>query len=87
MGEPTEAALKTLVEKLRTDDSDFNESLIKLGKAARAQAVSTFYKGKFTKVATLDFDRDSKSMSVLVRPTETRPKKLPGQHLIVVNCW
>ncbi|PJF19887.1 Calcium-transporting ATPase [Paramicrosporidium saccamoebae] len=64
MGEPTEAALKVLVEKLKSDDVSFNKTLAKMNKAKRANAVSMHFEERFHKVTTLDFDRDRKSMSV-----------------------
>lgn len=64
VGEPTEAALKVLVEKLRTGDKKLNDSLSKMSKKDRAHAVSDYLARQYVKLATLDFDRDRKSMSV-----------------------
>ncbi|KXS08992.1 calcium ATPase [Gonapodya prolifera JEL478] len=72
IGEPTEAALKVLVEKLRTNDPAFNrmvpnaEGLDAEGKTERAQMVNKRVEGQYKKVITLEFTRDRKSMSVLV---------------------
>lgn len=65
MGEPTEAALKALVEKIRSDDESFNEGLSKLSHSERANAVNAHFEKRWKRVATLDFDRDRKSMSVI----------------------
>jgi len=42
VGEPTEAALKVLVEKLYTDNSDFNSRLASMTKAERLASCSYF---------------------------------------------
>ncbi|KAJ3005680.1 hypothetical protein HKX48_000515 [Thoreauomyces humboldtii] len=82
IGEPTEAALRTLVEKLGTDDVAFNrtipsipdaESLDQLSataKAARIAKASDHTEAKYKRLATLEFSRDRKSMSVLVERTD-----------------
>ncbi|TPX68927.1 hypothetical protein SpCBS45565_g02796 [Spizellomyces sp. 'palustris'] len=78
IGEPTEAALKTLVEKLGTDNADINtripfiadtDALGQLStsdKVKRISQVSDYIEAKYNRAATLEFSRDRKSMSVLV---------------------
>ncbi|KAJ3342225.1 hypothetical protein HDU93_003017 [Gonapodya sp. JEL0774] len=72
IGEPTEAALKVAVEKLRTNDPVFNrtvpdaEGLDAQGKVERAQMVAKRIERMYKKILTLEFSRDRKSMSVLV---------------------
>ncbi|KAI8816876.1 uncharacterized protein EV422DRAFT_607415 [Fimicolochytrium jonesii] len=78
IGEPTEAALKTLAEKLGTDDPTVNRAitfaadvngLAGLSAAERTRRishVSDHIAAKFKRLATLEFSRDRKSMSVLV---------------------
>ncbi|KAF9586677.1 hypothetical protein BGW38_010171 [Lunasporangiospora selenospora] len=66
VGEPTEAALKVLVEKMGTDDAAFNSSLNSLPASKRVDACNQYFAERVTKIATLDFSRDRKSMSVLV---------------------
>ena len=62
MGEPTEAALKVLVEKLgmegvsRTSDSQ-----------GKAHQYNDYWAQKYAKLCILEFNRDRKSMGVLVR--------------------
>ena len=63
VGEPTEAALKVLAEKIGVP-----------GQSARtadpfmlAHECSDYWNGQYKKLATLEFKRDRKSMSVLVR--------------------
>ncbi|KAJ3166780.1 hypothetical protein HK101_011875 [Irineochytrium annulatum] len=78
IGEPTEAALKSLVEKFGSDDPAFNSSkcpeiadahaLEKLStqqKVDRAGLVDSLLESKFRRAATFEFTRDRKSMSVL----------------------
>ncbi|KAF9091335.1 hypothetical protein BGX23_005263 [Mortierella sp. AD031] len=66
VGEPTEAALKVLVEKMGTEDSGTNASLDTLSASQRVDACNQYYVERTKKLATLDFSRDRKSMSVLV---------------------
>jgi len=78
VGEPTEAALKVMVEKFGTDDPSFNHSLLSIAtpqdltalshkqKLLCVSQVNDFIESKYRKIATLEFSRDRKSMSVLV---------------------
>ncbi|KAJ3392610.1 hypothetical protein HDU84_003859 [Entophlyctis sp. JEL0112] len=71
IGEPTEAALKSLVEKFPTDDAAFNKtiptsSLSPDQKLKRAGLIDNYIESKYKRLATLEFSRDRKSMSVLV---------------------
>lgn len=78
IGEPTEAALKTLVEKLGTSDKVFNHSLSfvpdahslsqkdKSFKVSRVSQVDAKVASLYSRLTTLEFSRDRKSMSVLV---------------------
>ncbi|KAK6907178.1 hypothetical protein I203_101168 [Kwoniella mangroviensis CBS 8507] len=69
VGEPTEAALKVLVEKLASDSDSFNTGLANLGPQARATAVNDHYETRVKRVLTFEFTRDRKSMSVLAQST------------------
>ncbi|ORZ10062.1 Ca-transporting ATPase [Lobosporangium transversale] len=71
VGEPTEAALKVLVEKMGTDDVNLNSTLDSLPAHKRVDACNQYYLGRAKKLATLDFSRDRKSMSVLVARTSS----------------
>ncbi|RKO92546.1 hypothetical protein BDK51DRAFT_20418, partial [Blyttiomyces helicus] len=85
IGEPTEAALKSLVEKLGSDDPAFNKKipviptsadLGKLSKKEKAERVAKAdedIESKYARVATLEFSRDRKSMSVLLQRKENAP--------------
>jgi Ca2+ transporting ATPase len=65
IGEPTEGALRVLVEKIGTDDAVFNKNLRGLGPSSRLHATSKHYESKLAVKATYEFSRDRKSMSVL----------------------
>mmetsp|Transcript_4637 Transcript_4637/g.10390 ORF Transcript_4637/g.10390 Transcript_4637/m.10390 type:complete len:1046 (-) Transcript_4637:392-3529(-) len=62
VGEPTEAALKCLVEKMGLPGSAAPS-----GAAEKAAYFSSEIQSKFEKEATLEFSRDRKSMSVLCK--------------------
>ncbi|GJJ68970.1 P-type Ca2+ transporter type 2A [Entomortierella parvispora] len=79
VGEPTEAALKVLVEKMGTDDAATNASLDDLSADRRVDACNQYYNDRIKKLATLDFSRDRKSMSVLVTKSPSgRPTTRSG---------
>ncbi|KAF7295081.1 Calcium-transporting ATPase [Mycena indigotica] len=67
VGEPTEAALKVLVEKLGCRDADVTKSLATLSPAVRANAVNEHFERSISRLLTFEFSRDRKMMSVLVR--------------------
>lgn len=72
IGQPTEAALVVLVEKMGVPDASTQQK-IRSGREQDASGACSVYKGKYTKLATLEFDRDRKSMSVLCAPAGTSP--------------
>ncbi|KAJ3062458.1 hypothetical protein HK102_008760, partial [Quaeritorhiza haematococci] len=85
LGEPTEAALKALVEKLGTDSSSFNSQIPVIpdistlhtmspkDKLWRAGQCSENIEARYKKLSTFEFSRDRKSMSVLVERLEGAP--------------
>ncbi|ORY22522.1 calcium ATPase [Rhizoclosmatium globosum] len=87
-GEPTEAALKSLIEKFPSDSADLNKTLTPIptaealevlsseAKHARAGLIDRHIEGKYARLATLEFSRDRKSMSVLVEKKQGGAKKL-----------
>ncbi|KAJ2559563.1 hypothetical protein EV175_000286 [Coemansia sp. RSA 1933] len=79
VGEPTEAALKVLAEKIGTPDAAFNSTLAALSNADRAQACCQWIGQRYRRLATLEFTRERKSMSVLV----SDPKDSAAGHLLV----
>lgn len=66
IGEPTEGALRVLVEKIGTDDAALNQKLKSLPPYERLHAASKYYESRLPLKATYEFSRDRKSMSVLV---------------------
>jgi len=71
VGEPTEAALKVLAEKLPCPDLGLAKSLPDLDPAARADVVCEFYERSIPRLLTFEFSRDRKMMSVLARRNGT----------------
>ena len=65
-GEPTEAALKVLVEKMGAI-----EVMKALDPSLMVHQCSDHWESKYTKLATLEFDRERKSMSTLCKSTTT----------------
>ncbi|OCH95585.1 calcium-transporting ATPase [Obba rivulosa] len=71
VGEPTEAALKVLAEKLPCPDVGLAKSLPDLDPTSRASAVNDFYERSIPRLLTFEFSRDRKMMSVLARRNGT----------------
>lgn len=69
IGEPTEAALRVLVEKLGSNDPEYNKSLKSMVPEDRSEACNRIIEDDFDKLATMEFSRDRKSMSVIVKPS------------------
>ena len=71
-GEPTEAALLALAEKLGqvVPGAALNSALSKAGELSQevCRRTAESLKSRLQRIATLDFNRDRKSMSVVVRP-------------------
>ena len=67
IGEPTEAALRVLVEKLGTGQEKFDTQINVLPPQDRLHTVNTFYETISPRVTTFEFSRDRKSMSVLTQ--------------------
>jgi Ca2+ transporting ATPase len=67
VGEPTEAALRVLVEKLGTGQEKFDAQINVVPPQDRLHTVNTFYETISPRVATFEFSRDRKSMSVLTQ--------------------
>ncbi|KAJ2685773.1 hypothetical protein IWW39_004058 [Coemansia spiralis] len=76
VGEPTEAALRVLAEKVGTFDAAFNATLAGLSKPDRAQACCQWVQHRFKRVTMLEFTRQRKSMSVLVRDVDSSADRL-----------
>lgn len=67
IGEPTEGALRTLVEKIGAPDPSYNQETRDVPIDRRVQRASEYYESLWEKLATFEFSRDRKSMSVLVK--------------------
>ena len=67
IGEPTEGALRVLVEKVGTRSAKANAAIAALSPAQRLHRASRYYEDLAPRLATYEFSRDRKSMSVLVR--------------------
>jgi Ca2+ transporting ATPase len=66
VGEPTEGALRVLVEKIGTSDAAQNQARASLPASDRLHLASAWYEERTPRIATYEFSRDRKSMSVLV---------------------
>jgi len=66
VGEPTEAALKVLVEKLPCTDPDMTHRLSSMPPSERASAINDRLETRFPRLLSFEFSRDRKMMSVLV---------------------
>jgi Ca2+-transporting ATPase len=66
-GEPTEAAIRVLVEKLGCDSAELNERCRQKESRSKADAMafSDYWAKPLTKRAVLEFNRDRKSMGVI----------------------
>jgi len=79
VGEPTEASLKVLVEKMGLPDAAAQKSLVAnrtKDPVNTAHSVNDFWGGKATVLATLEFHRDRKSMSVISKPAGSKTNQL-----------
>jgi Ca2+-transporting ATPase len=79
VGEPTEASLKVLVEKIGLPDAQESKLLSvkrETDPVSTAHAVNEMWGGKAKTLATLEFHRDRKSMSVLVKPSDSKTNRL-----------
>lgn len=87
IGEPTEGALRVLVEKIGTDDIATNKTLNSLSGADRGHFVSKYYESKLPLQAMYEFSRDRKSMSVLAGTGEQQKLLVKGApESIIERC-
>lgn len=76
IGEPTEGALRVLVEKIGTRSPPLNEKRSRLRPEQQVHFASRDYEDTTPKLRTYEFSRDRKSMSVLVANTDKTKKLL-----------
>ncbi|KAF8758798.1 Sarcoplasmic/endoplasmic reticulum calcium ATPase 3 [Rhizoctonia solani] len=67
VGEPTEAALRVLVEKIGCPSAEVTKSFGSLTPRSRSTAVNDYYESQYKRLLTFEFSRDRKMMSVLVK--------------------
>ncbi|CAM9515328.1 unnamed protein product [Chrysoparadoxa australica] len=78
IGEPTEAALMVLVEKLGVPGLSKSQD-----PSINASQCATYWHSQYKRLATLEFSRDRKSMSVLACPVDDREGSNHGNRLFV----
>lgn len=66
VGEPTEGALRVLVEKVGAPDAAVNQEKRNLSIEHRLHHTTQYFEARNPRLATYEFSRDRKSMSVLV---------------------
>ena len=76
VGEPTEGALRVLVEKIGTRSASYNAERSNLKPEQKLHFVSQDYEDTAPKLRTYEFSRDRKSMSVLVGNSDKTKKLL-----------
>ncbi|KAI4166601.1 MAG: hypothetical protein LQ343_007922 [Gyalolechia ehrenbergii] len=87
VGEPTEGALRVLAEKIGTPDVPLNQKTQALPVGERLHHASEYYEELNPLVATYEFSRDRKSMSVLVGPENQRRLLVKGApESIIERC-
>ena len=67
VGEPTEGALRVLTEKVGTPDAKLNATRTNASPEDLLDFSTKYYKNQYSRLATYEFSRDRKSMSVLVK--------------------
>jgi len=77
-GEPTEAAIRVLIEKLGCPDISLQSKCLQVDRRMKgdAMAFSGYWEHGLEKLATLEFTRDRKSMSVLCKDTAEKSNVL-----------
>ncbi|KAF2499724.1 calcium ATPase [Lophium mytilinum] len=78
VGEPTEGALRVLVEKIGTPHPKINSTRASVPADDRLHYFSKYYEDQSPRLATYEFSRDRKSMSVLVEGPNTQRLLIKG---------
>ncbi|PPJ59558.1 hypothetical protein CBER1_09807 [Cercospora berteroae] len=87
VGEPTEGALRTLVEKVGTPEASHNSQKRSLQPEQKTNFASKYYATHSQKLRTYEFSRDRKSMSVLVNGGSVRRLLVKGApESIIERC-
>ena len=87
VGEPTEGALRVLVEKIGTPESELNQKRGTLSVHDKLQYACKYYEDQCSIQSTYEFSRDRKSMSVLVNIEKQRLLLVKGApESIIERC-
>ncbi|KAH7132125.1 hypothetical protein B0J11DRAFT_217567 [Dendryphion nanum] len=78
IGEPTEGALRVLVEKIGTPDVMVNQSRASVSPSDRLHFSSKYYEDRAQRLSTYEFSRDRKSMSVLIQNGKSQKLLVKG---------
>ena len=85
VGEPTEGALRVLVEKIGTPDSAHNQRRASAAALDGLHLASSWYEKRTPRLATYEFSRDRKSMSVLVRDKNQQKLLVKGAPETIID--
>lgn len=86
VGEPTEGALRVLVEKIGTKDAAENQRRASVTAHDTLHFASSWYEDRSPRLATYEFSRDRKSMSVLVGDKNNRDSLLREHQKVSSNA-
>ncbi|KAK0271046.1 hypothetical protein LTR91_015855 [Friedmanniomyces endolithicus] len=87
VGEPTEGALRVLVEKIGTTDAAYNSQRLGMTPNSKLHHISKRYEEKAPKISIFEFSRDRKSMSVLVGGSTSKRLLVKGApESILARC-
>ena len=80
VGQPTEAALLVMAEKIGVEDGKVQKQIKadRGGEGGAPTGACSSYASGYSKIATLEFDRDRKSMSVLCKPVDSSGRPTSG---------
>ena len=85
VGEPTEGALRVLVEKIGSPDEKYNASRTSVSPEQKLHYYSQFFEERAEKLATYEFSRDRKSMSVLVQGNNKKRLLVKGAPETIID--
>ncbi|KAI9650281.1 hypothetical protein NHQ30_000294 [Ciborinia camelliae] len=85
VGEPTEGALRVLVEKIGTLDPAHNQAKASIAAGDCLHYASSWYEKRTPRLATYEFSRDRKSMSVLVGNDQQQKLLVKGAPENIIN--
>jgi Ca2+ transporting ATPase len=87
VGEPTEGALRVLTEKIGTNEAAHNQTRAGVAASDALHLMSSWYEKRSPRLATYEFSRDRKSMSVLVGDEKSQRLLVKGApESIIARC-